>query len=183
MRTLLITLLCATFAFGINDYYWRDYTGVIPWDAYSPGKAGNGEPIYIGQGFLKKHPGVYPIVIQQGKPLRVPILGSHTPDTFVQILCSPYPQSFKWMQMNATHLHLISADIHLVRGGVEDGNWLNIGRITYQGEMKIGKVLGGHLGNAEFWFLHGTEEKMVKSYEVLYFDGTRENDIDVRIET
>ncbi|XP_030765224.1 uncharacterized protein LOC115889388 [Sitophilus oryzae] len=152
------------------DYCWRDYHGRTPPDAYSPGIDVNGLKIYVGQTFIVERPGVYPTAIRPGKPIVASIDGPREASNFVQILCTRHAERFKWIRTDATKLHLIPRNYHPILAGIEEGNRLYIGRISNQGEMIIGKILAGHVGNALMWFAHNNSEKSASSYEVLTYD-------------
>ncbi|XP_060529306.1 uncharacterized protein LOC132703822 [Cylas formicarius] len=159
---------------GLNDYYWKDYTGKVPEDAVPGGTDMNQEKVYIGQAFLQKE-GIFPTTIYPGdKTVYVPWKGAKKSQEFIQILCSRYPDSdaFKWTSANKTHLHLTTVNDHLIRGGIEDQKWLFIGRVKYQGQIVIGKVLQGNVGNAIMYFAHDGNEHNAPSYEVLKFDNS-----------
>ncbi|XP_030750293.1 uncharacterized protein LOC115878071 isoform X2 [Sitophilus oryzae] len=66
---LILLVLCflVGFTISLNEYYWRDYSGTVPHDAYIAGKDTNGQNIYIGQVAVQKHTGIYPAVISPGK--------------------------------------------------------------------------------------------------------------------
>lgn len=69
---------------------------------------------------------------------------------------------------------------HAVIGGHEDGiGVLNIGRLSFEGEVKIGKVIAGHAGDSPMYFsANKDKEHQVNSYEVLVYE---ENRLDERI--
>jgi hypothetical protein len=58
----------------------------------------------------------------------------------------------------------------LVIGGTESSKELNIGRISYQGEVIVGKVCGYNIGNALMYFPYDNKEVTASSYEVLIYD-------------
>lgn len=69
----------------------------------------------------------------------------------------------------------------LVRGGVEDGYILNIGRIASQGETVIGKIVtasADYPETAPMFFAHKNKEKKVSNYEVLIYDSSESNSVD-----
>jgi hypothetical protein len=67
---------------------------------------------------------------------------------------------------------------HAVLGGHEDGGGiLNVGRISHENEVKIGKVTAYSTGNAYFYFSNKGKEERVNSYEILLYN---DNSVDVR---
>jgi hypothetical protein len=67
------------------DYYWREYTGVIPRDAIAGGANINGEQIYIGQAYVKNS-GFIPAQINAGvKEVYVPISGVQKIDERIKV--------------------------------------------------------------------------------------------------
>lgn len=70
---------------------------------------------------------------------------------------------------SSTDLHTSAINKILVIGGYEDDVIINIGRVMYQGELKIGKVLSSNIGKAHLYFVHNDNEKEVNTYEVLTY--------------
>jgi hypothetical protein len=67
------------------DYYWREYTGIIPRDAIAGGANINGEQIYIGQAYVKNS-GFIPAQINGGvKEVYVPISGVQKIDERIKV--------------------------------------------------------------------------------------------------
>lgn len=74
-------ILCTRFCIILLGYYWKDYAGVIPGDAYPAGVDQNGKPIFIGQTIHTNHlvtvklystggKGYYPFNNQEHEALR-----------------------------------------------------------------------------------------------------------------
>ncbi|XP_044271138.1 uncharacterized protein LOC123015468 [Tribolium madens] len=154
----------------IVDYYWRDYTGVVPPDAIIGGNDINGRPTYIGQGFYSKA-GLLPGTIYPGKSeIKLPYNGLVLSTIGVKILCSGNPNNFSWERAESTSLHVTTIGKHLVIGGFEDGKYINIGRAMYQGELIVGKVLGFDPEKARLCFIHEEKEIVVNSYQILVYN-------------
>ncbi|XP_030750271.1 uncharacterized protein LOC115878053 [Sitophilus oryzae] len=171
------------FNLAYNDYTWRDYYpgGTIPSDAFSPGNDVNGNPLYIGQVLIKKnHSDIVPTTIYPDEPVYGASYGVKPADNFVQILCSQRPEYFTWTRTNSTDLHLLTNSLHFIRGGVEDGKWLYIGRVNYQGDIAIGKVLAGNIGDALMYFVYKDKELNARSFDVLTYNGNNVLDINFR---
>ncbi|CAG9764478.1 unnamed protein product [Ceutorhynchus assimilis] len=149
-------------------HFWKDYFGNIPQDAFQAGVDANNEAVYVGQALYKS--GVYPVNIQSGKEVVIPYFGSKSADNFVHILCANDPENFQWIPTNKSHLHLLHTDNKIVRGGIEGGNWVYVGRVKYQSGTSIGKVLAGQIGDAVMYFVHNGKEIVTASYEVLTYN-------------
>jgi hypothetical protein len=90
-------------------------------------------------------------------------------EIFRQILCGP-AYNFQWIVTDAKNLHVDLSGKHGVLGGHEDGwGYIHIGRISYQGETKIGRVTAYKIGDAKLSFHDSGVEKWIDSYEVLHF--------------
>ncbi|EFA08774.2 uncharacterized protein LOC103314048 [Tribolium castaneum] len=162
------------------DYYWRDYYGDIPDDAFPAGYDRNLEPTYIGQLFVLNH-GLLTTRIYKGqKCVTASKEGIHTSSEAIKILCSTQAEKFRWIPSTACELHVETIGKHLVVGGYENGKILNIGRGSYQEEVIVGKVCSYNIGNALMYFPYKNEEVTMDSYEVLIYDNNNIDDIDVR---
>jgi hypothetical protein len=98
----------------------------------------------------------------------VTVLGKFL-EIFGQILCG-HGYNFQWIVSDAKNLHVDLSGKHGVLGGHEDGLGYNhIGRISYQGETKIGRVTAYKIGDAKLSFHDRGAEKCIDYYEVLHF--------------
>ncbi|XP_030765221.1 uncharacterized protein LOC115889384 [Sitophilus oryzae] len=166
----LFVLWCLVgFANSIIDYYWRPNLGLLPKDAYSAGKNANGDYVFIGQVAIEKHPGVYPAPIYMGRRIVASKDGPQQAWNFVQILCTPYPEKFVWLPRTQANVHMLPDNVYPVIGGIEDGKYLYIGKIHYQGQTVIGKILSGHIGKALMYYAHNNEEMAVDTYQLLTY--------------
>ncbi|KAJ3647970.1 hypothetical protein Zmor_019811 [Zophobas morio] len=180
-KLTLVTLLFFGSCFCADeDYYWREYFGAVPADAFVAGKTLDGKNVYIGQAYLKDA-GIIVAQISPGeKEVSVPYNGIHKVNKYIKILCGPQVK-FYWMKANATDLHVQVTDKHAVLGGHEDKNgYMNIGRISLSGDVKIGKVNSFWVENAYFYYNENGKEKKLRSYEILMYNGEIP-DVDVRI--
>ncbi|RZC33801.1 DUF3421 domain containing protein [Asbolus verrucosus] len=153
-----------------ENYYWREYTGYVPPDAIAGGKDINGDDIYIGQAYIRGE-GLMVVQIYPGtREIQAAIKGVKKVDKYTKILCGPL-QNFSWLTVTSSNLHLVLLNKHAVIGGHEDGQGqINIGRISYEGETKIGKVNSFVVGDASFRFADNNDrEPVVKSYEILLY--------------
>ncbi|XP_063917088.1 uncharacterized protein LOC135132817 [Zophobas morio] len=171
----LFSFSCATKI----DYYWRDFTDEIPDDAVPGGKDKNGKTTYIVQVYIPKH-GILTTRLYEGqKSVTASRYGIHTSESFIKVLCSSQPENLSWIPSTAANLHIDTIGQNLVPGGTENGKLLHIGRVSYQGEVIVGKVCGYNIGNALMFFPYGKDEISVGSYEVLVYDDSPK--IDERI--
>lgn len=67
------------------DYYWREFHGIIPRDAVPAGNDRFGNPLYIGQGFVKNH-GLIPGIIYPNRTfIVVPHTGPNKVERFIKV--------------------------------------------------------------------------------------------------
>ncbi|GJQ79853.1 hypothetical protein Trydic_g18302, partial [Trypoxylus dichotomus] len=125
-------IIATSFGAVEHDYYWRDYRGTIPDDAFS-----GAEDLYIAQvvsywllpgTFNAKTKEVY---TEQGDKVTIR-------DNF-KILCDLHSDNFYWRKVNVHEL--VGEELEdLVVGGMELNNTLYIGKTFDAGEWKMGKV-------------------------------------------
>jgi hypothetical protein len=151
-----------------NDYYWRDFSSEISKDAVPGGKDAAGKQTYI------HNLGVFVMQITPG--VTNPDLAAYgvkKPGPVVKILCSKDHEKFSWITTTSKTFHLDTTGKHAVIGGHDhvDANkgMLHVGRLAYQGGIKIGSISGYAVENAQFHFVGGAAEKKATSYEVLMF--------------
>ncbi|XP_018562465.1 uncharacterized protein LOC108904404 [Anoplophora glabripennis] len=152
------------------DYYWREYTGSIPRDAVEGGRGPNNCLTYIGQVSVREH-GIIPVTIYPGNTSVVAaVYGVHHVNLYIKILCSSTRESLRWIQADSANFHVQTANLHLVRGGVEGDLLSYIGRIRFQGETIVAKVRQHGVGNVRLYFPVGEEEKSADSFEILVYN-------------
>ncbi|KAJ3636598.1 hypothetical protein MTP99_000129 [Tenebrio molitor] len=170
LHLFLLLLVPLTFCQdNTADYYWREYTGVIPRDAVKGGANINGEQVYIAQAYVKNH-GLIPGQINAGvKEVWVPIDGVQKIDQHIKILCSV--NNFVWVATNSTNLHVEMVDRQMVIGGHEDDHGIiAVGRISYEGGTQIGKIDAFTVGDSHFrWVDSNKNEGDVTSFDVLVY--------------
>ncbi|RZB94398.1 uncharacterized protein BDFB_009378, partial [Asbolus verrucosus] len=151
-------------------YYWRDYFGEVPDDAVPGGLDRNHKTTYIAQLFVFNN-GILTTRLYQGeKSVTASRYGIHTSDVAIKVLCSDKPEKLSWVPTTASKLHTDTIGKHLVVGGTENGKVLNVGRVSYQGEIIVGKVCGYNIGNSLLFFPYQNKEIHADSYEVLVYD-------------
>ncbi|KAK4886675.1 hypothetical protein RN001_002946 [Aquatica leii] len=157
-----------TFKKVIPDYYWREYLGVIPDDAFPGGSDKSGAHTYIGQMFTKGL--LLPATIYQGSQTALASAGgiSIRQENFVKILCTQSPGRYRWIPTENSKIHLLT-DVHLVIGGTEAGYVLNIGRVNHEMNVVIGKIFADHTLHKGLKIPYNNQEITYQSYEVLVY--------------
>ncbi|KYB25466.1 hypothetical protein TcasGA2_TC034236 [Tribolium castaneum] len=151
------------------DYFWRDYIdGEVPRDAIVAGRNNNSENIYIGQAYVHKL-GLATCEIFSGvKEVYVPMYGIQKVEDYIKILCGTQ-QNLYWMSTTSTSLPTLLLDHVAVIGGNEDGQngkgTLYVGRIHFNGELKIGKI--DTFNGTFIHFNNNMKEEHSNSYEIL----------------
>ncbi|XP_063922957.1 uncharacterized protein LOC135137267 [Zophobas morio] len=149
-------------------YYWRDYTGEIPEDAFPGGLDSNSKHTYIGQAFLAGE-GVIPTTLYPGQTgLNLPCNWKvNYSEISMKILCTSSRSSLSWENTTNKELPLTTAGKRAVIGGHQHRGKLNVGRVLHQGELIVGKVHSIQPGQGEMYFVSGDKEISVNSYQVL----------------
>ncbi|CAG9764444.1 unnamed protein product [Ceutorhynchus assimilis] len=178
--TLVVFLLAYKSFCYQTDYYWKDYTGIIPDDAFIAGHDYNGENIYVGLVYLGAE-GIIPATITPGEKNTYAAAGSDSvkSQNYIQILCNQHPGSLKWIPVNKTDFHFITMHKQLVRGGIQNSNWLHIGRINHQGSLIVGKIMSGRapINDAFMSYVYNEDVKKANSFETLTFVNLEDNEL------
>ncbi|KAF5289368.1 hypothetical protein FQR65_LT11879 [Abscondita terminalis] len=163
-------------------YYWRDYVGHIPPDAVEGGLDKSGNPTYIGQVYTKQYE-LLPATIYSGCPFAVASAYNHRfeVDKNIKILCSNEQDKLAWVLTKNEETHLLF-NCHMVIGGFEVGQTLNIGRVNHGGHTIIGKVFSYPLGNRGLWIPNNAHEANFLQYEILTYGCPKKIEVDVRSE-
>ncbi|XP_063922988.1 uncharacterized protein LOC135137293 [Zophobas morio] len=162
-------------------YYWRDYTGEIPEDAFPAGLDANTKPTYIGQAYLAGVGLIVTNVYPGQTTMNLPYYQVHPSDVGMKILCSSNPNSLFWENVTNRELPSTTAGKEVIIGGYQTNVYrmiLNIGRVLFQGELIVGKVTGNHptenkAGQGILYFVAGGQENSVNSYQVLLYDSSK----------
>nr|XP_015838477.1 PREDICTED: uncharacterized protein LOC103314143 isoform X1 [Tribolium castaneum] len=158
-------------------YYWRDFSNSkIPKDAFPAGKDLNGKNTYIGQTLLHTFGFFVMHIIPFSKQNTVGFYSVVKPSPVQKILCSKNHDKFSWYPTSAKTFHLDTTEKHAVIGGYDhvdaSRGMLHVGRVMFDGSIKIGSVKGYALQNAELLFSSNNVIKTASSYEVLLFDNS-----------
>ncbi|KAF5287607.1 hypothetical protein FQA39_LY15810 [Lamprigera yunnana] len=188
MKLLLISTLYMTFGWRFDlccservapGYYWRDYYGKIPSDAVQGGLDKQGNPTYIGQVYIKGFELLPATIYKESKKAVTSAYNIRMEvDKDIKILCSDEKEGFEWRATKNEETHLM-VNCHLVVGGSEVGQTLNIGRVNSDGETIIGKVFSHPLLNRGLWVPQKSGAAHFLTYEILTY-GCNDFGIDVR---
>lgn len=88
---------------------------------------------------------------------------------YFQILCSPSPQHFSWIQVNTTISHLLT-QCQQVIGGTEIDQILTIGRVNHQGSIITGKVFPNTITGKGLWIHSNGIPVNYESFELLIYN-------------
>ncbi|KAB0801123.1 hypothetical protein PPYR_05477 [Photinus pyralis] len=178
---LLVTavLLCvSTFvAQGASPgYYWRDFDGSIPPDAYAGGIDINSRPIYIAQVYDRF---LIPAKLYYNDNTAYYEYGGkeYGVKQNIKILCTEHPELFEWISTSNEAINSITGK-YLVKGGYEPGCTTYIGRIRKDGEVLVGKALADNLPvHAGLYVTKNQATHHSTKFEVLSFNLDTTNDI------
>ncbi|KAK5641832.1 hypothetical protein RI129_010379 [Pyrocoelia pectoralis] len=147
-------------------YYWRDYRGKVPSDAFLSGANNDEEPIYIAQVLYKDL--LVPGEIVPNKLEAVFEWGNAVRRAFsnVKILCSKDPTQFQWVHYRN---YDFKADDNYIKGGYEEGKQIFIGRGIHDDETVVGKIVIDKLNPIWLHTVHKGEVVRLKEFEVLSF--------------
>ncbi|XP_044260902.1 uncharacterized protein LOC123008908 [Tribolium madens] len=154
------------------DYYWRDFIGgEVPRDAIVAGQNIKNKNIYIGQAYVNKSGLITGEIFSGVTEVYIPMDGIQKIDKNIKILCGTQ-QNLYWMPTNGSSLSSLLVNHIAVTGGYEYATGqdyqgiLYIGRLKYNGEYKIGKIVS-YYGPNMFLFNDNMSQVQVSSYEVL----------------
>lgn len=88
-------ILKIKFVFLVSDFYWKDFYGTIPEDAFPGGNDGGGNPTYIGFTWFRDKHSMFPTIIEKGKKHAWIALGDGTitsEDRFTKVKTVVYSQ-------------------------------------------------------------------------------------------
>jgi len=170
------TLLVTVFLFypnieccnNIEDYYWRDYSGIIPSDALPGGLDRSGRPMYIGQILHRNMLLTAKLYLNDNKGYYGATQKEFTGANNIKVLCTQHPDRFEWIETTADDIPKL-ADRHLIIGGHEPGYTMYIGRAYYKLETAVGKVSTGNPENHGLYVTHEGTESKLKSFEILAY--------------
>ncbi|KAF5294694.1 hypothetical protein FQR65_LT10711 [Abscondita terminalis] len=153
----------------VLDYYWRDYFGTVPYDAFPGGLDEEDQITYIGQVYLKEYE-LLPGTLYRGCPIILTSAYDITEiksNKFIKILCSNLPYKLKWKATRQGEVNTLTG-CHLVIGGAEVGVTVYIGRTRFNGQTIIGKVFYGE-GIDSALAIPGTNQRFT-NFEILTYN-------------
>ncbi|KAK5638273.1 hypothetical protein RI129_012568 [Pyrocoelia pectoralis] len=107
---LLLVCLCLCHGgFKWRSHYWKEYKGEVPIDAFSAGTDKEGQPVYVGQMYLKDY-GLLPTTIVPGAEFAFAATGSKIVQTNKDIKLVAYKYKFSW-QRTKSHFFLIVREL------------------------------------------------------------------------
>ncbi|KAF2904662.1 hypothetical protein ILUMI_01517 [Ignelater luminosus] len=141
LRMLLFVLLIGLATVNgsfIEDYCWRDYNGIAPFDAFKAGIDRDGKPIYIGQVLFQNKliPGK---IHENANAIHIEFYRAYTINETIKILCTQHPEHFEWFPIRHDQVLLIK-DKHIFEGGYQNNVTTYIGRAYWRGQLTVGKV-------------------------------------------
>ena len=152
----------------MTGYYWRDFDGSIPQDAYPGGRDINNRSIYIGQVLSNNLLIPAKIYYNKSKAFYEYAGKEYESEDNVKVLCTQQPENFKWIPTNNEDLKNLT-DVFLVKGGFEPGCTTYIGRLRFEGEVLVGKALTGNPLNQGCYVTKKGHGHRHSSFEVLSF--------------
>ncbi|KAB0805040.1 hypothetical protein PPYR_02010 [Photinus pyralis] len=157
-----------TSAYYELGYYWRDYFGVVPYDAFPGGQGESGHQTYIGQVYSTNYE-LLPGTIYNGcHQLRTSARDKELIfEKNMKILATDHSAKLKWIPTKRDSHHLLT-DCHLVVGGAEGGATVNIGRINFNGQTIVGTTFPDKVPNNGLW-IPGRNTSF-DSYEILTYN-------------
>ncbi|RZC33313.1 hypothetical protein BDFB_011922, partial [Asbolus verrucosus] len=149
-------------------YYWRDYNGVIPEDAFPGGQDAHGDDVYIGQIYVN-YVGLCVGPIVPGKTeVEFYCWGYNNATAGIKILCTSHREYLQWLSTSSSSFHLDTINKHTVIGGYDQNAEIphnyNIGRFN----RVIGVVDAVTPETVYLYILEeGDQYRRIDNYEVL----------------
>ncbi|KAF2888226.1 hypothetical protein ILUMI_17946 [Ignelater luminosus] len=168
----LLKLCVLATCLSTDGYYWRDYYGTIPDDAFIGGHDIYGRPIHVGQILHGKNL-LTAKIYQNDKRAFYSYYGSEYSSTRdVKILCTLNAQKFEWITTTHDTMHLLTGR-HILNGGFEPGHQLYIGRTFHNQEAWIGRIVAAKIDNLGLYIPFEGRETNIKSFEILTYNENR----------
>lgn len=148
-----------------EGYYWRDYNGQIPKDAFLADIGVGDGPLYIAQ-VLHSNLLIPGVIDQSLTTDAIYEYGNEErrTSTNVKIFCTEHSNGLEWAQTNTDDFFI---DNDYIVGGYESGNKVFIGKSWQDGNPVIGKVI---VHDSDPVFLHTTysgEAIRLRNFQVL----------------
>ncbi|KAL3267255.1 hypothetical protein HHI36_011388 [Cryptolaemus montrouzieri] len=105
---------------GSGAFYWRDYYGVVPPDAYPLGNSNQNPQTYIGMAYDGSSNGTFTTTIVEGLNYVYTNKGGKITKVTspIQILCTREPESLLWVKLTRQNIKSLKKGDILVIGGL-----------------------------------------------------------------
>ncbi|KAK5640390.1 hypothetical protein RI129_011201 [Pyrocoelia pectoralis] len=165
-------LIVSVFVFR---YFWRDFDGSIPEDAYAGGIDENNKPIYIAQIYSHNQFLIPAKLYYNDKTAYYEYNGKElSVKENIKVLCTQQPERFEWLFTSNEDIKHVT-NKYLVKGGYEPGCTTYIGRMRRAGEVLVGKALTDNLPvNAGLYVTKSGTTYHSTTFEVLAFNWKQE---------
>ncbi|KAK5641471.1 hypothetical protein RI129_010018 [Pyrocoelia pectoralis] len=139
---------CSGIPSSVEDYFWRDYTGIVPKDALACGTDSNGNPTYIAQISVpsprdptRSTVDVLPAILEAGAitvyaPYNVDVVYRDASNSSVKVLCVYSSSYYKWHSPKT----LLPSFHKYVIVGYESSSPLYLGRAEVNNATVTGKI-------------------------------------------
>ncbi|KAK4874257.1 hypothetical protein RN001_013617 [Aquatica leii] len=173
---LFLFLRCYASTESVEDYYWRDFKGLVPSDAI-PSDSQSEDTVYIGQFSVVAEYNVdvanlHTLVatLYKGKHRAIAAYNGRTvysnETSNLKILCAGSTYRYSWKSQNS----LFSPNCRFVIGGYEDNVPLYVGRGVKGKEKLVGKVYSdSSFHDAKLTVPYQGGEEKFDSYEILTY--------------
>lgn len=156
MKTLLLVILAGAISqlcggaiiSSVEDYFWRDYSGIVPRDAFAAGTDSNGQPTYIAQISIpsvqdprRSTVDVIPAVLRAGEvevyaPYNLGVHYVNAMNSSVKVMCVYSTGYYKWHSpkdpLSSYHRYVVV--------GSESSRPLYLGRAVMNNQSLTGKI-------------------------------------------
>ncbi|KAK9870087.1 hypothetical protein WA026_006182 [Henosepilachna vigintioctopunctata] len=159
-----------------SDYYWRDFYGTIPSDAFPVGDEKQYPQTYVGLVFDPENNGTYVTTIVDGLDYVYNAVKGKVfkRSQVIQILCTQEPERFAWTTLTPDNSSSVS-DYLFVSGGVHQGTVRNQTKFRGFFVVKLSKCQVGYasgtaslIGELEFAAIDGSLQKSSDKMFLLY---------------
>nr|XP_023020206.1 uncharacterized protein LOC111508820 isoform X1 [Leptinotarsa decemlineata] len=162
-------VLCVFFSsvFCANGYYWRDWNGTVPSDAYVVVNDSRG-PVYFAQAYVYNiglfvgniEKNQHSITVNPSTDIRL-VKSSNV----LKIFCSSSEDSLMWIQSHSGLISKLTKFVQPVLGGITNNNGtVYVGRYLLNGRMYVGSI---HSDYFLYYTRSSIQGGLVSHYEIL----------------
>ncbi|KAI4454292.1 hypothetical protein MML48_9g00012273 [Holotrichia oblita] len=156
-----------------HNYFWRDYKGTIPDDAFEF------EGLVVAQ---IPYNGLLPATLypKSNEAVSECFGRKVSTKTDIKVLCDNYHENFSWEYVNVNNLTTEKLSDYVI-GGTEGGSTLYIGKVFHEGQWKIGKVFppSSQWKGLRVWYNNGDLYR-IEDFQILKYSPHLVNQFDVR---